>query len=196
MTGTFPSGVEPGAIVFETALGFFALAWSAEGIARGVLPEPTPDAAERGLAKDGRAHGPLVKDEAALPVPVRAAVDAVRAYAAGEHVEFDDLPLDLSGIEPFRLAVYDAARRLGYGEVVTYGQLADRAGHSGMAQATGNALGRNPIPLIVPCHRIIAAGGKLGGFSARGGLDTKKRLLAHERATPPPLDPAQSTFVF
>jgi methylated-DNA-[protein]-cysteine S-methyltransferase len=161
-----------------------------------VLPEPSREAAKRRLSERGGLTVPLVENEPALPAPVRAAVDAIRAYAEGDTTGFDAVPLDLSGIDEFRLAIYAAARALGHGEVVTYGELADRAGHPGMARETGTALGRNPIPLIVPCHRIIAAGGKLGGFSARGGTDTKKRLLAHEHAAPPPANPDQSAFAF
>ena len=195
-TASFPPGAAPGAFIVGTALGFFSLAWSAQGFTRCILPEPTREAARRRLAERGGVAAPLVDDEAALPLPVRSAIAAIRAYAEGEETGFADLPLDLSGIDPFRRAVYAAARRLGHGEVVTYGELADRAGYPGMARETGVALGRNPIPLIVPCHRIVAAGGKLGGFSAAGGTDTKKRLLAHERAAPPPADPAQGAFAF
>lgn len=199
MTATtvpFPPDTAPGAFIAATALGFFSIAWSAAGITRCILPEPSRDAARRRLAERGGVDIPLVEDETALPAPVRSAIAAIRAYAEGEEVAFGDLPLDLSGIDAFRRAVYAAARRLGHGEVVTYGELAERAGFPGMARETGTALGRNPVPLIVPCHRIIAAGGKLGGFSAAGGTGTKKRLLAHERAAPPPADPAQGAFAF
>jgi methylated-DNA-[protein]-cysteine S-methyltransferase len=195
-TSPFPPGTAPGAIIFETALGYFSLAWSATGFTRCVLPEPTREAARRRLAERGGVAAPLVEDETALPAPVRDTVEAIRSYALGDETGFDAVPLDLAGIDEFRLAVYTAARALGHGEVVTYGELAGRAGYPGMARETGTALGRNPVPLIVPCHRIIAAGGRLGGFSAAGGTDTKKRLLAHERATRPPADPAQGAFVF
>jgi methylated-DNA-[protein]-cysteine S-methyltransferase len=195
-TSPFPPDTAPGAFVAETALGFFALAWSARGINRCVLPEPTREAALARLAERDKAGAPLVEDEAALPAPVQAAVAALRAYAQGDDPGFDALPLDLDGIDPFRRAIYAAARRLRHGEVVTYGELAERAGFPSHARETGAALARNPFPPIVPCHRIIAAGGKLGGFSAAGGTDTKKRLLAHEHAAPPPADPAQGAFAF
>jgi methylated-DNA-[protein]-cysteine S-methyltransferase len=183
------------AFIVETPLGHFALAWNATGIVRSVLPEPTREAARQRLAERGGLTD-VVEDEAALPDAVRAAVAALRAYAEGDDAAFGDVTLDLTGIDAFRLAIYDAARRLGHGELVTYGELAERAGHSGMARETGVALSRNPFPPIVPCHRIVAAGGKLGGFSAAGGTDTKKRLLAHERAAPPAADPAQGAFAF
>lgn len=184
------------AFIVETALGHFAIAWSDAGITRSVLPEPSREAALRRLAERGGADIRLAEDETALPGAVLAAVAALRAYATGEDISFDGVALDLTGIDPFRLAIYGAARKLGLGELVTYGELAERAGHPGMARETGVALSRNPFPPIVPCHRIVAAGGKLGGFSAAGGADTKKRLLAHERAAPPVADPAQGAFAF
>ena len=193
---SFPPGVAPGAFIFETALGFVSIAWSDKGITRCVLPEPTFEAARRVFDRRIGSEVEPTGDEAALPAPVRSAVAAIRAYAEGDESGFDDMPLDLAGTDPFRKAIYSAARRLGHGEVVTYGELAERAGFPSHARETGTALGRNPIPLIVPCHRIIAAGGKLGGFSAEGGTDTKKRLLAHERAVPPTADPAQTAFAF
>jgi methylated-DNA-[protein]-cysteine S-methyltransferase len=95
-----------------------------------------------------------------------------------------------------RLAIYDAARKLGYGETTTYGELAKRAGQPGLPRETGAALGANPVPLVIPCHRILAAGGKIGGFSAPGGSATKEKMLAMEgvRVGPPP--PAQVSFGF
>ncbi|TIM33617.1 MAG: MGMT family protein, partial [Mesorhizobium sp.] len=77
---------------------------------------------------------------------------------------FSGVPVDLTGVDDFRLAIYDAARKLAFGETTTYGELAKRAGHAGLARETGAALGANPVPLVIPCHRILAAGGKIGGF--------------------------------
>lgn len=183
-----------GHLVFETVLGFVAVAWSETGLTRLALPEASREAAERHAAKwtGGKADATLD----AAPAFVVEAVALVRRYAEGETVDFSALPLDLGGIDPFRRAVYAAALRLGQGEVATYGELADRAGFPKMARETGQALGRNPLPLVVPCHRILAAGGKIGGFSAPGGSATKERLLAHEgvRVGPPP--PAQASFAF
>ena len=106
------------------------------------------------------------------------------------------MPVDLDGVDGFRRAVYDAARRLGFGETTTYGGLAVEAGYSGRAQDTGKALGQNPVPIVVPCHRILAAGNRIGGFSAPGGAVAKERLLMMEgvRVGPPP--PAQQSFAF
>ena len=111
-------------------------------------------------------------------------------------VDFSGVPVDLDGVDLFQRAIYQAASKLGFGETTTYGGLADAAGHPGKARETGEALGRNPVPLIVPCHRILAAGGKIGGFSAPGGSATKEKLLALEgvRVGPPPA--AQKTFAF
>ncbi|TIX30475.1 MAG: methylated-DNA--[protein]-cysteine S-methyltransferase, partial [Mesorhizobium sp.] len=121
---------------------------------------------------------------------------SIQAYAAGADVDFSDVPVDLDGVDDFRLAIYDAARKLGFGETTTYGELARRAGHAGLARETGAALGANPVPLVIPCHRILAAGGKIGGFSAPGGSATKERMLAMEgvRVGPPPA--AQASFGF
>ena len=185
-----------GAHMVETPLGVFSVVWSATGISRCVLPEPDRASAQRRLAERGGANVSIVDDQTALPVAAQTAIAALRAYAAGDEAAFDSVVLDMAGIDPFRHDIYTAARGLRHGEIVTYGELALRAGHPGKARETGAALGSNPFPPIVPCHRIIAAGGKLGGFSAAGGTRTKKRLLAHERAVPPAQDPAQGAFAF
>ncbi|MCX7304520.1 MAG: MGMT family protein, partial [Hyphomicrobiales bacterium] len=118
------------------------------------------------------------------------------AYALGEWVDFSSVPLDLAGVDDFRLAIYAAARQLAYGEITTYGELARRSGYAGMPRETGQALGSNPIPLVVPCHRILAAGGRIGGFSAPGGAAAKQRMLALEgvRLSEPPAP--QQSFAF
>lgn len=167
-------------IIFETALGYFALAWSEAGLSHAALPQPDRAGAEQLAARWGSTpHDPASPD---LPAFVTDAMERVRLYAAGESVDFTALPLDLSGMDAFRRAITAAALRLGHGQTTTYGGLAEDAGFPTMARETGQALGRNPLPLIVPCHRILAAGGKIGGFSAPGGTFTKQRLLAHEHA--------------
>lgn len=185
----------PASFVFETPLGFFAIAWSAAGLTRLVLPGPDAASAARRLAgRLGEAPKPVA--EAALPAGIATLVAAIRRYAAGETVDFSGFAVDLEDADDFRRAVYAAARNLAHGEAVTYGELASRAGFPGMARETGTALGRNPVPLVIPCHRIVAAGGRLGGFSAPGGSATKARLLAHERARLAPRDAAQASFAF
>jgi len=185
----------PGAFVIETALGFFAVAWSARGLTRVVLPEPDARKAMARLAGEAEGAAPVVAAQA-LPAEIASLAEAVRRYAGGEAVDFGAVPVDLSRADEFGRAIYAAARRLGLGEVVTYGELAAAAGHPGAARETGAALGRNPVPLVVPCHRIVAAGGRLGGFSAPGGATTKMRLLAHEHARFPARDAAQGSFAF
>ena len=177
--------------VFETELGWMGVAWRADAITRLCTQQSERGAIERRLARHG---APMTDDE--LPAAILRAVELVKSYAAGETVDFSDVEVDLRDVDAFRLAIYDAARKLGFGETTTYGGLAASAGHPGMAQQTGQALGQNPVPIIVPCHRILAAGGKIGGFSAPGGSRTKEILLALEgvRIGPPP--PAQSAFAF
>lgn len=180
-----------GHAVFETALGFMAVAWSAKGLTRLCLPQASSDAVERRLL---RLDGPM--PAGGTPPWIADLIAAIRAYAAGNTVDFSGVPVDLAGVDAFRLAIYDAARRLAFGEVTTYGELARRAGHAGLARETGAALGANPVPLVIPCHRIMAAGGKIGGFSAPGGASAKERMLGLEgvRVGPPPS--AQASFGF
>lgn len=182
--------------VFETPLGHFAIAWGEAGLTRLVLPEPDRASALRRMAGRGATELPEPLDEAELPASIAEIVADIRRYAAGQTVDFSTVPVDLDGMDDFRRAIYAAARDLAQGEAVTYGELARRAGYPDTARETGAALGRNPVPLVIPCHRIVAAGGKLGGFSAPGGNATKARLLAHERARVAPRDASQASFAF
>ena len=177
--------------IVDTAIGPIGVAWSERGICRVALPERDRERMERRFAAR---LGDAVPGEP--PAPVAAAIELIRRYAEGAPVDFSDVPVDLGDADLFRRAIYRAARGLGFGEVTTYGGLADAAGHPGKARETGEALGRNPVPIIVPCHRIHAAGGRIGGFSAPGGSATKEKLLALEgvRLGPPP--PAQHSFGF
>ena len=160
--------------VFETALGFAGIAWSDDGIVRFRLPDPDRDAARNAIATKGT--------EAEPPPAIGAIVAQAQRYFAGERVDFSRIGLDLSSIDPGRRSIYDALRRVNFGETVTYGELAKRAGVNAPqgAQDVGVAMARNPVPLIIPCHRVLAAGGKLGGFSAPGRTETKERMLALE----------------
>jgi methylated-DNA-[protein]-cysteine S-methyltransferase len=178
-----------GHAILDTAMGFMGLAWNEAGLTRLCLPEKTSLAIERRL----HAHGPA---SVQAPAWVAALIAAIHTYTAGDRVEFAGVPVDLAGIDDFRLAIYAETRKLAYGETATYGELAGRAGHPGLARETGAALGANPVPLVIPCHRIIAAGGRIGGFSAPGGSTAKARMLAMEgvRVGPPP--PAQASFGF
>ncbi|TPN77468.1 methylated-DNA--[protein]-cysteine S-methyltransferase [Mesorhizobium sp. CU2] len=185
------SEITAGHAVLETVIGFMGIAWSERGLIRLCLPERSREAIERRLLRH-----PGVSTSTDQPQWVVELIASIKAYAAGEDVDFSDVPVDLDGIDDFRLAIYGAARKLGFGETTTYGELAKRAGHSGLARETGAALGANPVPLVIPCHRILAAGGKIGGFSAPGGSNTKEKMLAMEgvRVGPPPA--AQASFGF
>ena len=158
--------------LFETALGFAAIAWNGAGVTRFNLPGP----------KDGATNRLGGATPAEPPPHIAAIVDQAKRYFTGERVDFDTIGLDLSSVEPFRRAIYDALRKVGFGKTVTYGELAKRVGANEpqAAQDVGVAMARNPIPLIIPCHRVLAAGGKLGGFSAPGRTETKEKMLALE----------------
>jgi methylated-DNA-[protein]-cysteine S-methyltransferase len=177
--------------IVDTAIGPIGVAWSENGICRVALPERDRTRMEERFA---RHLGGATPGEP--PATVAEAIGLIRRYAEGETVDFSDVPVDLGDVDQFRRAIYAAARELDFGQTTTYGGLCDAAGHPGMARETGEALGRNPVPLIVPCHRILAAGGKIGGFSAPGGSRTKAKLLELEgvRVGPPP--PAQQAFGF
>lgn len=186
--------------VFETAIGWFGLAWRGETIIASSLPARDRAATARNLARTlgGLVTGGKAREagDGDLPPAIAALVARIRAYADGAEDDFCDVPVALEEVGAFRRAIYQAARRLAHGEATTYGELAASAGHPGMARETGAALGANPIPLIVPCHRILAAGGRIGGFSAPGGIDSKRRLLALERARLGKPDAAQASFGF
>lgn len=110
--------------------------------------------------------------------PVGAVAGAIDAYFAGDLHALDGLPVDLAGRTPFSAAVLTALRAVPAGSLTSYGRLAEAAGRPGSARAVGGAVGANPLPVVVPCHRVVAGDGSLGGFS--GGLDVKRWLLAHE----------------
>ena len=183
--------ITAGHAVLETVIGFMGIAWSETGLIRLCLPERSREAVERRLFRHAG-----VSTSTDQPQWVVELIVSIKAYAAGEDIDFSGVPVDLAGVDDFRLAIYDAARKLSYGETTTYGELAKRAGQPGLPRETGAALGANPVPLVIPCHRILAAGGKIGGFSAPGGSTTKEKMLAMEgvRVGPPP--PAQVSFGF
>jgi methylated-DNA-[protein]-cysteine S-methyltransferase len=158
--------------LFETKLGTAAIAWNEAGVTRFNLPGP----------EDGATNRLGGASPAEPPAHIAAIVDQARRYFAGARIDFDAIELDLSRVEPFRRSIYDALRRVGFGETVTYGELAKRVGANQpqAAQDVGVAMARNPVPLIIPCHRVLAAGGKLGGFSAPGRTETKQKMLALE----------------
>jgi methylated-DNA-[protein]-cysteine S-methyltransferase len=163
-----------GYTVFPTAWGFFGMAGDERGICRTCLPVLDRDAACRQLL-DGLGQA---ENEPGLFVDLQS---RIVAYFEGEKVEFGmDIPVVLDYLTGFACQVLQACRKVRSGRTVTYGQLAARAGRPQAARAVGSALARNPIPLIIPCHRVMCANGQLGGFSAPGGIGLKERLLHHE----------------
>ena len=169
-----------GFALFPTALGHCGIAWSAHGLTAVQLPEADEAATRaRMLHRFPHCH------EAAPPGPVGEAIAAVTALLLGQPTDPADLThlvLDMDGVPPFHQKVYALARQISPGQTRTYGELAQQLGEPGAARAVGQALGHNPFAPVVPCHRILAAGGRSGGFSATGGVSTKLRMLLTERA--------------
>jgi methylated-DNA-[protein]-cysteine S-methyltransferase len=171
-----------GYALFDTTLGRCAIAWSERGIATTQLPGSDDGATRRRIARalPGATEAPP-------PPAVAAAIDAITRLLAGESDDLSSVPLDLDGVPEFHRRVYDVARSIPPGETRSYGDVARALGEPGAAQAVGRALGRNPVPIVVPCHRVLAANGALHGFSAPGGIETKRRMLALEGAGAPTL---------
>src|SRR5262249_43726238 len=159
--------------VFETAGGFCGIAWSELGITRFQLPTRSAEATERLMRR--RAPGA----EPGTPTPEGAAAGtAATRYFAGEETDFTGFTLDLGEQDEFFRRIYEAARQVGWGRTTTYGTLAKELGAGPeAARDVGQAMASNPVALIIPCHRVLAAGGKVGGFSAPGGSATKIRML-------------------
>ena len=163
--------------LFDTAIGPCGIAWTADALAAVQLPETTPEGTRRRLL---RATGEVGESEP--PAFVRAAIERIQRLLEGAHDDLADLPLDMEGVPAFHQRVYAVARAIPPGEVLTYGEVARRVGEPGAARAVGQALGHNPFAPVVPCHRVLAAGGRSGGFSAEGGAMTKLRMLEIEKA--------------
>jgi len=178
--------------VFETAMGFCAIAWSDAGVVRFQLPVRSAEGAERLMRRRGFDAAP---DAPAGDIAAVAA--AAKRYFDGEETDFSHVRLDLAGEDPFFAQIYAALRRVGWGETTTYGALAKEVGASReAARDVGEAMAKNPAPLIIPCHRVLAAGGRIGGFSAPGGSKTKMRMLELEGVHIGPPEPAQQSFSF
>ena len=164
-------------VLFETEIGWAGIAWGEAGLVGVHLPEVDPDTARRGFQRRFPDMAQADVPEGLAPV-----VDDIRALLRGEKPDLLSAPLDLSRTPDFHARVYEIARAIPPGETLTYGEIAVRLGDKLLAREVGQALGKNPWPIVVPCHRVTAAGGKPGGFSARGGVNTKLKLLAIERA--------------
>lgn len=161
--------------IFETTIGACGIAWGQRGIVAVQLPEASAARAAARLARR------LPGSAAAAPPPhVQQAIDGIRQLLRGEPSDLTHIGLDMTDVPPFDRDVYGIARSIAPGATLTYGEIAVRLGDRALARDVGQALGQNPFPILVPCHRVLAAGGRLGGFSAHGGVETKRRLLAIE----------------
>jgi methylated-DNA-[protein]-cysteine S-methyltransferase len=163
--------------LFDTAIGRCGIAWSERGVTRVAFPERSETATRARLLR----RLPEAR-EAAPPPMIASIIEGIVALAAGEKRSLADAMLDMDGVPEFERRVYETALRIPPGETLTYGDIAIRLGDRLLARDVGQALGRNPFPIIVPCHRVLAAGNRIGGFSAPGGSATKLRLLAIEGA--------------
>ncbi|HEX3979528.1 MAG TPA: MGMT family protein [Solirubrobacteraceae bacterium] len=155
---------------FETALGTCGLTWSDAGVTGVLLP------GMRGLGRQA------AREAEAVPESARDAAAAIVALMDGERTDLRWVVLDETGIEPFRRSVYAASRGIPAGATASYGDIARAIGKPDAPRAVGHALGENPFPIVVPCHRVLSSTGALHGFSAPGGIITKRRLLEIERA--------------
>lgn len=168
-----------GIALFDSAIGAHGIAWGPRGITAAVLPSTRADLTLAALRR--HADGP----EATPPPEVAHAIGLVQRLLDGEAPDLASVELDMSGVSDFDRRVAAVARAIAPGETLTYGEVAARAGAEGEAREVGAAMGRNRFAPIVPCHRVVAANGKLGGFSAPGGVETKLRMLAIERRHAP-----------
>ena len=164
--------------LFDTAIGRCGLAWGQAGIDGVRLPDSSDARSRAGFM----ARFPGAAEAEPTPV-VAAAIDRVRGLLTGAKDDLADIVLDMTGISEFQQAVYAIGRGIPPGQTLTYGEVAKRLGDPTASRAVGEAMGKNPFPIIMPCHRVQGADGKLGGFSAPGGTVTKLKLLEIEGAT-------------
>jgi methylated-DNA-[protein]-cysteine S-methyltransferase len=167
----------PGFTLFDTEIGRCGVAWGEHGLLGVQLPE----------ASDAKTRARILQkapgaQETVPPPDIRRACDAMAHLLSGEASDLSAITVDMSHVPEFNRKVYDVARTIQPGETLTYGDIATRLGDKLLARSIGQALGQNPFPIVIPCHRVLAANGKTGGFSANGGVTTKFRMLAIERA--------------
>jgi methylated-DNA-[protein]-cysteine S-methyltransferase len=176
--------------IFETANGFCGIGWNDAGVTRFHLPTSTAAAAERAVQRR------IPDAEPGAPTPeVDETIAAAKRYFMGERIDFSNIRLDLADQEPFFRQVYEAVRQVEWGHTTTYGAVAKELGTGPeTARDIGQAMAKNPVPLIIPCHRVLAAGGKVGGFSAPGGSAAKRRMLELEGVHVEPPRPAQQSL--
>jgi methylated-DNA-[protein]-cysteine S-methyltransferase len=174
---------EGGHTLFPTAIGTCGIAWGPGGVVAVQLPEADAPRTRARLLKGL----PPLPEVAQPPKAVRAAIEGVQALLKGEARDLLEVPLDMSHLTPFQHQVYAIARAIPPGQTRTYGEIARELGDVGLSRAVGQAMGHNPFAPVVPCHRVLAAGNRPGGFSAGGGAVTKLRMLAIEGALEPDL---------
>ena len=163
--------------IFDTAIGPCGIVWGERGITGVQLPMGTEEKTRKRIhQRNGEVP------EAEPPAEVRRAIDGMIELLAGKPNDLADVVLDLDGVPEFNRGVYDIARKIPPGQTMTYGDIAKKLGGVELSRDVGQALGRNPCPIVVPCHRVLAAGNKPGGFSANGGVVTKLKMLAIEGA--------------
>ena len=184
--------------VFKTKWGHFGLAGTEYALCRTQLPGPKPEKIKALLLKNLLApnrvprqsrdrKGVVIHEHQVSSIEFdktffKTLQEQIAAYFEGACVNFSrDIPLALDGFSSFGISVLTASRAIGFGQTITYGQLARKSGRPNASRAVGSALAKNPLPLLIPCHRVIRSDGKLGGFSAPGGVNLKKRLLLHEK---------------
>ncbi|HEY2660760.1 MAG TPA: methylated-DNA--[protein]-cysteine S-methyltransferase [Caulobacteraceae bacterium] len=161
--------------LFDTAIGVCGVGWRERGLVGVLLPEVG------GAPARARLHGRFPDLIETTPPPeIQAVIDSIVALMNGEAINLSDAPLDLDIVSPFERRVYAIARAIPPGRTMTYGEIAVQLGDKLLAQQVGQAMGNNPWPIVVPCHRVLGAGGKMVGFSAPGGVSTKERMLAIE----------------
>ena len=169
---------QPGFTLFDTPIGRCGVAWGERGVTGVQLPQP--DEAQTRTRLLQRAGSEL--SEASPPPEVARAIADITALLSGKNADLSAIELDMSRVEEFNRGVYEIEREIPPGKTLTYGDIAKRLGGVELSRDVGQALGQNPFPVVVPCHRVLAAGGKPGGFSANGGVKTKLKILAIEGA--------------
>lgn len=160
-------------VIFRTRWGYSGLVGTEKGVFRTCLPLPSRESVKNVLLLD--IERPQ-ENKSLLP----GLQEKVKAYFKSSYVDFTGIWVEFGEVDSFSKQVLKACRKISYGQTVSYGQLAELAGSPGASRAVGNILGKNQVPLIVPCHRVVRSDGAIGGFSAAGGVDLKERMLKME----------------
>jgi len=165
-------------MLFDTALGRCAIAWNLRGVRAASFPASDPEKVRARLLR----HAPGARETETPPKVIERVKDDIVALLKGERRDFADAALDFSGVAKFDAAVYRLALNIKHGQTKTYGDIARAMSDVSLSRRVGQSLGRNPFPIIVPCHRVLGAGGAMTGFSATGGTQAKRRILKIEGA--------------